>query len=77
MDDLSRMQEFEGAQYLVDEILNVFCDESLLGPDHSIEISLHQLTDEVDVSYFLSNKSQLVSKVLFKLISIFMILLSE
>ena len=50
MDDVGGVEEFEGAQHLVDEILNVLSEQLLPRPDHSTQICLHELADEVDVT---------------------------
>ena len=57
------MQEFESAQHLVDEVLDVLCEELLLGANDSAQVGLHQFTDKVDVSQNLTvilEKSQSV-----------------
>ena len=50
VDDVGGVEEFEGAQHLVDEILNVLGEQLLPRSNHSTQICLHELADEVDVA---------------------------
>ena len=50
VDYIRRVEELEGAKYLIDEILDVLGEQLLPGADDATQISLHELTDEVDVA---------------------------
>jgi hypothetical protein len=50
MDDTGRMNELKSPKDLIEEVLNVLNLKLLLGLYHSIEVGLHQLTNQVDVS---------------------------
>ena len=50
MDDIGGVQEFEGTEDLVDEVLDVLGQKLLSGANHSAQISLHKFTNEVDVT---------------------------
>ncbi len=54
MNNVGRVEEFEGAEDLVDKVLDVLCEQLLFGTNDSAQVSLHELTDKVDVSQDLS-----------------------
>ena len=54
MDNVGRVEEFEGAEDLVDKILDVLCEKLLFRTNNSAQVSLHELTHKVDVSQDLS-----------------------
>ena len=59
MNDSCGVEELESSKNLIDEILDVFCEQLLPRPDNSAQIGLHQLTDQVYVSKHLSETVKL------------------
>ena len=43
------MDVLEAAEDLVEEVLDVLVGEVLLGVDYAVEVSLHELGDDVDI----------------------------
>jgi len=56
MDDIGRVQEFEGSEDLVDEVLDMLSQKLLSGANHSAQISLHEFTNEVNVTKHFSKR---------------------
>mmetsp|Transcript_887 Transcript_887/g.1207 ORF Transcript_887/g.1207 Transcript_887/m.1207 type:complete len:129 (-) Transcript_887:166-552(-) len=54
MDNVGGVEEFEGAQNLVDEVLDVLCEQLLSRADHSAQVRLHQLANQVNITEHLS-----------------------
>lgn len=50
MDDIGGVHEEESPEQLIDEVLDVIIREILSGIDDSVEISFHELGDDVDVA---------------------------
>ncbi len=53
MEDFSRVEVFEALQDLVDDVLLVDLLEDV-GSDDGVEVDLHRIEDEIDVSVILS-----------------------
>ena len=62
MDHICRMDEFEGSQDLVSEVGNMLICQLLPRPDHSIQISLHEIRDQIDVSEKLTKRMVFAGK---------------
>ena len=50
MNNVSRVEELESPQNLIDEVLYVLCQQLLARSDHSAQISLHELADQINVT---------------------------
>ena len=50
MDDIGGVQEFEGAEDLINEVLDVLGQKLLSGANHSTQVSLHKFTNEIDIT---------------------------
>lgn len=50
MDDVGGMEEFESAEDLVNEVLDMLGQQLLARANHTAQVGLHQLTHEVDVA---------------------------
>jgi hypothetical protein len=49
MDDVSRMHEEKSSEYLIDKILDVIVGEFLPRINDSMEVSLHEVSDDVNI----------------------------
>ena len=58
MDDVGRVEEFEGAEHLVDEVLDVLGQQLLPRADHTAQVSLHQLAHQVAVTEYLAKEQE-------------------
>ena len=54
MDHIGRVEELEGAQNLVNEILYMLREQLLPWSNHSTQIGLHKLANEVDIAKYIS-----------------------
>jgi hypothetical protein len=50
MNDISRMHKQEPSQNLIDKVLNVVVRQILSRVDNSMQVSLHELCDNVNIS---------------------------
>ena len=63
MDNVGGVEEFEGAQNLVDEVLDVLCEQLLSRADHSAQVRLHQLANQVNITEHLSIAYKVLGRV--------------
>lgn len=50
VDNVCRVDKFEGAQHLIYKELNVFDFEALVGANHARQVCFHKFRDDVDIS---------------------------